>query len=184
MSRIYPDERSGPFDPPPQSFTDRADRTVRIERYDGRDEQFEEMVEMYLDFDAEDRAQGIPPAREDGIRDWLGHILAEDCVNVVARTDGRVVGHATLVPDARDEEQDTPYELAIFVLHDYQEAGIGTGLITGLLGAGEREGIERVWLTVERWNSAAQALYRKVGFEPSKTDSFELEMAIRLTPGE
>jgi len=100
-------------------------------------------------------------------------------VNVVAEhedTPGtELVGHATLVPDGEEA-----YELAIFVLSRYQNAGIGTSLITGLLGAGQRQGVERVWLTVERWNNAAIALYKKVGFETSGTESFELEMALRL----
>jgi len=37
-----------------------------------------------------------------------------------------------------------------------------------------------VWLTVERWNRAAVALYEDVGFERSGTESFELEMSLRL----
>ena len=37
-----------------------------------------------------------------------------------------------------------------------------------------------MWLTVERWNDPAIALYRKVGFETTNTESFEIEMSIRL----
>jgi len=85
-----------------------------------------------------------------------------------------VAGHATLVPD------DDAHELAIFVDQAYQGAGVGTALIRALLGHGARVGIERVWLTVERWNRAAVALYEKVGFETASAESFELEMAARL----
>jgi GNAT superfamily N-acetyltransferase len=176
--RVYPDEPAGRFDRPPLEFRDREDRSVVVRRLED-DADHESLVEMYVAFDPEDRAQGIPPTGEQRVRDWLGHILTEDCVNVVAEhEDGPgagLVGHATLVPDGDDG-----YELAIFVLHEFQNAGIGTSLITGLLGAGQEEGIERVWLTVERWNNAAVALYRKVGFETSGTESFELEMALRL----
>jgi GNAT superfamily N-acetyltransferase len=73
-----------------------------------------------------------------------------------------------------------PYELAIFVLQSYQRAGIGTKLLTALLGYAQSAGIERVWLSVERWNHAAVELYRDVGFETVGSGSFELEMAIRL----
>jgi len=62
----------------------------------------------------------------------------------------------------------------------YQGAGIGTALIRALLGHGARAGIEYVWLTVERWNRAAVALYEKVGFETASAESFELEMAAHL----
>lgn len=173
MTRVYPSERAGSFDPPPKTFEDRAGRTVDVREYTG--DEFDSFVEMYLAFDPQDRAQGIPPTNEDRIRDWLDSILTDDAANVIARTNGQLIGHATLVPDSGDE-----YELAIFVLNEYQESGIGTELITALLGAGQKQGIERVWLSVERWNTAARALYRKVGFEPSKTDSFEFEMALRL----
>ncbi|WP_254536794.1 GNAT family N-acetyltransferase [Halomarina litorea] len=176
--RIYPDEPAGDFDRPPLRFADRADRPVVVRRLEGEADR-EALVEMYVAFDPEDRAQGIPPTGEARIREWLGHILTEDCINVVAEhedTPGTdLVGHATLVPDSEGA-----CELAIFVLNDFQNAGIGTTLIRGLLGAGQADGVDRVWLTVERWNNAAIALYRKVGFETSGTESFELEMSLRL----
>lgn len=172
MSREYPKEVAGPYEAPPKSFRDRESRDVEIRRYDG---EYEALVEMYLDFDPEDRAQGIPPTDEKGIRRWLDDLLIEECVNVVAWHDEDPVGHAMLVPDRHDAS-----ELAIFVLREYQEAGIGTELIEGLLGAGRADGLDKVWLTVERWNKPAVALYRKVGFESSDDGSFELEMAARL----
>jgi len=173
--RLYPDDVAGEFDRPPISFEDREGRPVTVRDYD-TDEGLEALVEMYVAFDPEDRAQGIPPTGEQRVRDWLEHILDEDCINVAAvLDDGRHVGHATLVPDGSGA-----YELAIFVLAAYQGAGIGTNLMRGLLGAGQEAGVEHVWLTVERWNHPAVALYKKVGFETSKTESFELEMALRL----
>lgn len=167
----YPEEIAGPYDPPPNSFTDKAGRTIEVREYDDGPDP---LVEMYLDFDPEDRAQGIPPTGEARIRSWLEAILSEECINVVAVHDVPV-GHATLVPD-----DDGAYELAIFVLSEYQESGIGTQLITGLLGAGREHGVDRVWLTVERWNRAAIVLYEKVGFESVDDGGFELEMAARL----
>jgi ribosomal protein S18 acetylase RimI-like enzyme len=172
MTREYPDEVAGPYEGPPRSFADRDGRDIEIRRYD---DEFEMLVEMYLQFDPEDRAQGIPPTAEKGIRKWLDNLLLDECVNVVAWHGDDAVGHATLVPDTEGAS-----ELAIFVLREYQEAGIGTQLIECLLGAGRESGIEQVWLTVERWNKAATALYRKVGFEPCDTSGFELEMAAKL----
>ncbi|MFC7176543.1 GNAT family N-acetyltransferase [Halosegnis marinus] len=179
MSRVYPDDVAGPYEPPPRAFTDRDGREVEVRRF--READREALVEMYVAFDPEDRAQGIPPTGETNVRKWLDTIVTDAGTNVVAWHGDRVVGHATLVPDFDDGGgDDDAYELAIFVLHEYQEAGIGSRLIEGLLGAGREDGAERVWLTVERWNGAAVGLYEKVGFEPSDTGSFELEMSARL----
>ena len=171
----YPEAVAGPYEAPPRVFDDREGREIRVERYDGESE-FGAVQAMYEAFDPADRAQGIPPVKSGAIENWLEAILAEECVNVLAWDGENVVGHATLVPDG-----DEAYELAIFVLSAYQDAGIGTSLIEALLGAGRESGIDRVWLTVERWNSPAVALYRKVGFEASDSGSFELEMTAALT---
>ena len=176
MSREYPDEVAGPYESPPHAFEDRNGRRIEIRRFE---DTIDALVEMYRDFDPEDRAQGIPPAAEPQIRRWLENLAAENCLNVVAWNGDEPIGHAMLVSD-----EDGAYELAIFVLGEYQNAGIGTGLIKALLGAGQADGVERVWLTVERWNKPATALYRKVGFVPTSDEGFELEMAARLAEGD
>jgi len=168
--RTYPDEHAGPFEEPPLSFEDRDGREIAVRPYEEGD--LEPLVEMYVDFDPADRAQGIPPATESRVRDWLDVLL--EGLNVVAWHGDRAVGHATLVPD------EDAYELAIFVHQDYQRAGIGSTLIRTLLGHGEENGVEKVWLSVERWNHAAVSLYESVGFETSGSESFELEMTLRL----
>lgn len=184
MSRVYPDEVAGPYDPPPHAFEDSTGRAIEVRRYGANDaprDEYEALVEMYVAFDPEDRAQGIPPVGEETVRTWLDDILADDCLNVVAWHGDDAIGHATLVPDVGERSADiAAYELAIFVLAEYQGAGIGTRLIKTLLGLGREEDIEHVWLTVERWNRPAVALYEKVGFEPSGDGSFELEMSARL----
>ncbi|MUW14364.1 GNAT family N-acetyltransferase [Halorubrum sp. CBA1125] len=174
--RRYPDAVADEFPAPPTQFTDGEGRTVEVRRYEGTEEGYEALVDMYETFDPADRAQGIPPGGEARIREWLDEILEEDCFNVIAWHGDEVAGHATLVPDAG------AYELAIFVHQEYQRAGIGTQLIRGLLGLGQEAGVERVWLTVERWNRAAVSLYKKIGFETSDAESFELEMGLRLNP--
>ncbi|MFC7097155.1 GNAT family N-acetyltransferase [Halobaculum marinum] len=182
--RIYPDERAGPFAPPPLTFEDREGRDIEVRPYPPSAEgeegeaEFEALVRMYTDFDPADRAQGIPPSREADVRSWLETILGGDGFNVIAWDGDAVAGHATLVQDG------DAYELAIFVLQAYQGAGIGTHLIKALLGHGAANGVEKVWLTVERWNRAAVGLYKKVGFETSDAESFELEMTARLADPE
>jgi GNAT superfamily N-acetyltransferase len=173
--KVYPDEPAGPFTEPPTTIEDREGRSITVRRYDERLDR-DALEAMYEAFDPADRAQGIPPTGEQRIADWLDSITGSETVNVVANHGDAVVGHATLVPD----EPAKTAELAIFVLQDYQGAGIGTCLLETLLGTGREAGIERVWLTVERWNDPAISLYEKVGFVASDTESFEHEMTIRL----
>ncbi|GAA0665257.1 GNAT family N-acetyltransferase [Natronoarchaeum mannanilyticum] len=170
--RIYPDEAASGFPEPPVEFEDREGRTIEVRAYESGDE--EALVEMYDAFDPADRAQGIPPSTEERIRDWL-ELIVDEGHNVIAWHDDAVAGHATLVPDGAEA-----YELAIFVTQEYQRAGIGGRLIRALLGYGASQDVQHVWLTVERWNRAAVALYEDVGFERSGTESFELEMSLRL----
>lgn len=174
--RTYPEEPAGPFDPPPRTFEDKDGRDIEIRAVDGDQDTREALVDMYLQFDPADRAQGIPPGQESRIRDWLDNIMCEDCLNVVAWHGDDAVGHATLVPD------EDAHELAIFVLQAFQGSGVGTRLIEALLGHGQERSATKIWLTVERWNRPAVALYKKVGFEVCDSESFEMEMAIRLAP--
>ena len=177
--REYPDEPAGPFPTPPRTFVDGDGREIALRAVgdslavvDAR----ERLVAMYRAFDPADRAQGIPPTGEEAVVDWVENIVSEagrNVVGVAAATDA-AVGHATLVPDGET------FELAIFVLQAYQGAGVGTELLRTALGHGAATGVERVWLTVERWNAPAVALYRKTGFETSDSGSFELEMCLRL----
>jgi len=177
--RAYPDEVADEFPRPPREFEDGEGRTIDVRAWEGEhgpgDEAFEAVVEMYVEFDPADRAQGVPPVGEDRIREWLANLFEQDGYDVLAWHGDEVAGHATLVPD-----NETTYELAIFVHQDFQGAGIGTKLIEALLGHGQQQGAEYVWLTVERWNRPAVALYEKVGFETAAAESFEMEMAIRL----
>ena len=169
MSRQYPEAAVGGFPRPPREMTDNEGRTVLLCCPDER----KRLVEMYLAFDPADRAQGIPPVEESAIREWLDRITGPDTLNLVARHGSHAVGHIALVGD-------TEYELAIFVLQAYQNAGIGTALLRTALGAAAAAGIERVWLSVERWNDAAIALYRRVGFEPVDVPRFGMQMTLRL----
>lgn len=172
MTVEYPDESVSGFPNPPRTVTDAEDREIEYRK--ARND-LESLVEMYLEFSPEDRAQGIPPTNEPDIRDWLEAVMVEEGLNVIARHEGKPIGHVMLVPDSDDT-----YELAIFVLQSYQGAGIGTELVRTALGQAEDSGIERIWLSVERWNKPAVSLYRKIGFESTGEDRFEKMMALRL----
>jgi len=141
--------------PPPTQFEDGRGREIEIRRYRTCD--FESIVSMYEDFDSTDRAQGTPPIGSEAIRSWLGELTAG--VNVVAWNGDRAVGHICLVPDGTDR-----HELAIFVHQDHQRSGIGTQLMAAGLAEGERNGVEYVWLSVERSSGELQSFYSRAGF--------------------
>lgn len=162
----------------PFEFKDREERTVEIREYTKEDEQ-ESLEEMYREFDTEDRAQGIPPVRDDGIEAWLDEIL-DGGVNAVAWDNGNAVGHAMLIEEPRLEA----HELAIFVLQSHQKAGVGGRLIRGALSLAYERDVRDVWLTVERWNRAAVCLYEDVGFKNVGREGFEVEMATHLVEGD
>lgn len=161
------------FPSPPRTMTDAEGRDIELREL--TPENKEHLVEMYLAFSPEDRAQGIPPIDEKDTRKWLDIVIGDGNFNILAWHEGRVVGHAMLVGDG-----DEDYELAIFVLQAYQGAGIGTEVLRTVLGLGQQTGIDRVWLSVERWNSPAVNLYEKIGFETTKNTNFELEMALEF----
>ncbi len=171
QDRAYPTTDAGPFPRPPTTRTDREARQIDIRTLE---EATEALIAMYRDFDPSQRAQGIPPSDPDRVPPWVRSIVTEG-VHVVGTHEDRVIGHAMLVPDEAEA-----HELAIFVHQDYQGSGNGRALITHLLGAGIDAGVDRVWLTVERWNRPAIELYREVGFETVQADRFDLEMSLSL----
>jgi ribosomal protein S18 acetylase RimI-like enzyme len=174
MSLPFPEEPiDEDFPTPPQRITDKERRRIKLER--ATEDDFDDLLDMYVDFAPEDRAQGIPPSGEESIMSWLEVVMDDESLNVIAWHRRNAVGHAMLVDDG-----DGSYEVAIFIVQDYQDAGIGTELLRTTLGAAQKRGIDRVWLSVERWNSPAISLYDKLGFERVDNASFEIEMTIRL----
>ena len=161
---------------PSWAFTDAAGRELRlavVDRLGGA--ALDALVGMYDDLDSCHRAQGLPPRDPAGIREWLADLPG---FHLVARHADRPVGHAALVPDGAGG-----HELAIFVHQSYHDAGIGTHLLETLLAHAPAVGVETVWLTVERHNAAAIALYEKTGFETEEAEEAvgaTLEMRLGL----
>ena len=173
MSPTFPADSIDGLPTPPRTITDSEGRGIHLRQATSEDT--EQIVEMYLDFDPADRAQGIPPTGEESIRDWLELLDADDALHAIALHEDDVVGHVMLVGD-----DGKAHELAIFVLQSYQGAHIGTELVRTSLGLAQENGLESIWLSVERWNTPAIALYEKIGFETTGSASFEMEMALRL----
>lgn len=160
------------FSTPPHTYEDDEGRVIEIREYD---ENRDALIHFYEQFDSDDRAQGIPPVTKTRIESWLDSILTES-IDVVAVHENQIIGHATLVPDP----EGTGQELAIFVAKAYQGAGIGTQLVRTLVGMSATRDIDRIWLSVERWNAPAIRVYEKAGFERSGGESLEIKMELPL----
>ncbi|EMA45997.1 GNAT family N-acetyltransferase [Halococcus saccharolyticus] len=172
-----PPASSAAISHPPVSFVDQIGREIDLRVYgDGPVEnEFEALVEMYLDFDPAHRTLGIPPGEESRIRAWLEKLLDGYCV--VAWEGDRVAGQAVLA-----EDRSGSYELAIFLHQDYHRAWIGTYMMWSLFSYGRQQGVERVWLLVERENRIAVNLYHDVGFVVTEARGSDVEMSINLSP--
>lgn len=161
-------------EPPPYTFVDHEGREIDVRVYgDGPvEDEYEALVRMYCEFDPTDRTLGIPPTDEERIRQWQDVILQGLCV--LAWHGERVAGQAVLVEDGEC------WELAIFLHQDYHGAGIGTRLTEVLLSYGREQGVEDVWLLVERDNRPAINLYNDVGFAVTDDRGYDIEMALTM----
>ncbi|WP_435358320.1 GNAT family N-acetyltransferase [Haloarchaeobius sp. DFWS5] len=171
-------DKYGPHDldaPPAPTFVDEAGRDIGFVSRDHLTENdVRSLTGMYVTFDAQSRAHGLPPTSEASIRDWLD-VLGEGYQTLAFHED-RHIGHAVLVG-----ADDGSYELAIFVDPAHQHARIGTRLLDELLTYAADEGVETVTLFVERRNQVAINLYRRMGFEGKHVGTGELEMQLSLT---
>ncbi len=80
---------------------------------------------------------------------------------LVAETDDRKIAAMIISWIIVDE-----LHIATFATHcDYRRKGVGSRLLTEALRDGRQMGMRRAFLEVRAGNEAAQAMYRKFGFE-------------------
>lgn len=154
----------------PRTVEDETGRAIHLERRASVADA--DVTEMYRTLDGRCRAMGIPPVTDPELAAWLESL--EPGLHVVAKTDGRVVGHAVLL------DADAGHELAIFVHQDFQNAGVGTELLRTLLGEGRAAGISSVWLSVACGNGPAKRLFRTLGFSVTERSHRQLTMEREL----
>lgn len=123
------------------------------------DEHCQALLEMYYNFHPKAESQGLPPAHEEDRRRWVVDLLKVGR-NIVAWSEGQIVGHCALIPDM--DRRDAEY--IIFVNQNFRNRGLGTVLTTVAIRTAREMELERIWLTVESYNFRAILLYRKVGF--------------------
>jgi GNAT superfamily N-acetyltransferase len=138
---------------------DRKGETYVIRRYDHRKDR-EKLIEMYETYNPELRCLGLPPTTRIGIEHWVDY-LAENGIAFVAERDGKIIGHAVLVPT--EDEKDV--DVTIFVHQDFQNRGIGQQLMEFAIDFARKKGYRGMMLVTERTNKRAIHIYKKLGFE-------------------
>ena len=88
-----------------------------------------------------------------------------------------LIGHA-IMDDYGHVDEDTP-SLAISVLEEFRQCGIGTALMQQMLTALKQQGYPQVSLSVQKANYAAR-MYEKLGFEIVEDKEEEYIMVHRL----
>ena len=138
------------------------------------DNRFDELLEMYNNFEPKRAAQGLPPVGRERIVAWLRR-LQKSGHNLLALWNGNVIGHSMLCPMERQRA-----EFAIFLHQDFRNQGIGTELTQVTLNYARIKGLRNVWLSVEVNNHCAIRVYKKKGFQVSEIFGPEQEMALNL----
>lgn len=133
------------------------------------------VLEMYNTHMPEPVAQGLPPLNKKVRKNWIKSLLRLG-TNFVALREGKVMGHAALMPDI--ERNDAEY--LIFVATPHRNRGLATVLTMVAIEAGRETGLQSIWLTVESDNFRAIRLYRKVGFEFTDKGLSERKMSLKL----
>ncbi len=97
------------------------------------------------------------------VKDFGAH--SADC-GFVAEVDGQIVGAcwARIMNDYGHIDDETP-SLALSVLKDFRRRGIATALLNKLCARLAAKNFRQVSLSVQKENSAAVNLYRKMHFE-------------------
>lgn len=138
-------------------------------------EDFEAVLDMYDSYMPDAVAQGLPPTNRNARAKWL-HNLLETGVNYAAMREGKVMGHASLLPNMTRRDA----EYLVFVGGPHRKRGIATLLTEAVIERAKVLELNLVWLTVEPDNFRAIKLYRKMGFEFCDKGLSERKMARKI----
>jgi L-phenylalanine/L-methionine N-acetyltransferase len=118
----------------------------------------------------------IPPFTRERVEGWTKNIDYSKVLAIVAVTgDGRIVAVGSLQFNPQEVMRHKA-ELGLTVYDSYQNRGIGTALLSHLLGIAREMGLKKVHLTVRADNKRAIGLYEKYGFKVEGT--FQKEMCL------
>ena len=156
-----------------QTIISKANNSIKIIPYEER--YFTSLINMYDTYNPLGSVQGLPPIDKDKRHQWVQDIISNG-TNLLALFEDNVIGHASLfsIPVSWAE-------YFIFIHQDFQSQGIGTGMTLYVIDWAQQEDLSTIWLSVERKNHIAIALYRKVGFERIGSSGDCWEMILTIT---
>ncbi|MBC8456934.1 MAG: GNAT family N-acetyltransferase [Deltaproteobacteria bacterium] len=146
---------------------------IKIIPYEER--YFTSLIHMYDTYKPLGSVQGLPPIDKDKRHQWVQDIISNG-TNLLALFEDNVIGHASLFSIPVNWA-----EYFIFVHQDYQGQGIGTGMTLYVIDWAQQEDLSTIWLSVERKNYVAIALYHKVGFKRIGSSGDCWEMIFTIT---
>jgi RimJ/RimL family protein N-acetyltransferase len=159
----------------PATLRDREGQPFTVRAMRGGDRA---LLDAFYDaFEPKRAAQGLPPAGTPRIARWLDGVLAGG-EHLIVEREGRLVGHAMLMPTAQPGVR----EYAIFLDRSVRGRGLGTRVNQLAAEVARALGIRRLWLSVEPQNRAALRSYLKAGFffRPETVYTPEVEMELEL----
>uniref|UniRef100_A0A7J2TIW9 GNAT family N-acetyltransferase n=1 Tax=Archaeoglobus fulgidus TaxID=2234 RepID=A0A7J2TIW9_ARCFL len=134
-------------------------------------------MEMYLNYDPEDRSLGLPPVGRAALEKWISYIEQKG-FSIIAEHEGNVVGHLAIVEDDNDKGV---VDLAIYLAKKYQNHGIGTEMVRAIIEYCKKVCYRKITLVCDRLNWRAIRVYKKCGFR-TVLASYELYMELPLKP--
>ena len=157
--------------PVSEFFVDKDNEIIFITEF--VDEERENLVKMYLDFDKERRCCGLPPVKKLEIERWVDY-LRDHGYMFIAKHKDKIIGHAAAVP-----EKDFA-EIVIFVHQNYEGKWIGTELIKFMESVLRSRGIKKFIAITEEANRDSVKLHLALGFKIKEIKSgmvtFEKEL--------
>lgn len=98
-------------------------------------------------------------------RRWFERGKKEGVLYLVARVEGRVVGGASMHPQAHKRAHVAEY--GIFIREGYRNLGLGTQLTTTFIEIAKEQGLEVAQVPVYATNQRAFHVYKKCGYKES-----------------
>jgi len=156
-----------------QTIKSKTENLIKIIPYEER--YFTSLIRMYDTYEPLGSVQGLPPIDKDKRHQWVQDIISNG-TNLLALFEDNVIGHASLFSIPVNWA-----EYFIFIHQDFQSQGIGTGMTLYVIDWAQQEDLSAIWLSVERKNHVAIALYRKVCFKRVGPSGDCWEMILTIT---
>ena len=97
--------------------------------------------------------------------EWLVEHNVENHPLIVAETNGKVVGYASLSPYRRKEGYHSTVELSIYVAVSYRKNGIASKLLSAIIDIAKKDpSIHTIISIITEGNEASANLHKKFGF--------------------